>query len=119
MLRKAEALWVKTRGTAHPDYARYVWELASAVAARGGLDEGEKLFRQALDIRRKTMPPRDPEVAAALTSLGALLHDRGDPGLAAPLLREAVDIYRELLPADDQIRTEAERALARCEIALR
>ncbi|HLG59115.1 MAG TPA: serine/threonine-protein kinase [Vicinamibacterales bacterium] len=119
MLRRAEALWAKTRGVRHPDYARYVWELASAVAARGGLEEGEKLHRQALEIRRTHLSARDADVAASLASLGMLLIDRGDPRLAEPLLREAVDIYREALPPGDHTRTEAERALARCETALR
>lgn len=110
-------LWVKTLGPTHPDYARYVWELASTVAARGGVDEAEKLFRQALDIRRNTLPARDPEIATALASLGTLLLDRGAPALAEPLLREAVGIYREALPADDHTRRDAERALARCQTA--
>jgi hypothetical protein len=52
-------------------------------------------------------------------ALGTLLLDRGDPGLAAPLLREAVDIHREAMPAGDRDRIDAERALARCETALR
>jgi hypothetical protein len=103
----------------HPDYARYVWELASAVARRGGLDEAETLFRRVLDLRRRTLPARDPDTAAALASLGTLLLDRGDPRQAQPLLREAVDIYREALPAGDPARSDAEGALARCETAFR
>lgn len=112
-------MWARTRGAEHQDHPKYLGELASAVAALGGFDEAESLFRQALDIHRKLLPARAAEIAATLVSLGTLLQERGDPRRAEPVLREAVDIYRETLPEGDRDRTGAERALAQCETALR
>jgi hypothetical protein len=135
MLRNAEALFVKANRAGHPFHRKYLWELASAVAAGGGLDEAERLTRQALEIHRRSEPALneqpagvlvnpgalllDPTDAASLASLGTLLLDRGDPEGAAPLLRKAVDIYRGLPQARNPDLVDAERALARCEAALR
>lgn len=119
LLRQAEALWVRTRGTDHPDYARYVWELATVLAARGNAAEAEPLFLRALDLRRRTLPVGDPDIGTVLASLGVLRLDRGDPQGAEPLLREAAGIYGARVPAENADRIDLERALARCEAALR
>ena len=87
--------------------------LASVLAGRN-VREAEALYRQALEIRRKTLPPKHPHIAHSLLGLGQLLTARGKPQEAEPMLKEAVEIRRAALPKGHPEIGEAEKAWAEC-----
>ena len=60
--------------------------------------EAEELYRKALDIRRKKLPPDSPLTAYPLLGLGKVLVDRDKPADAEPLLREALAISTSTRP---------------------
>ncbi|MEX0678090.1 MAG: serine/threonine-protein kinase [Pirellulales bacterium] len=59
------------------------------------LDEAERLFRDVLAVRRKTLDPDDPRIAETLVGLGGVLlwNDRYRPVEALTLIGEAVKIF--------------------------
>ncbi|MDR3634463.1 MAG: tetratricopeptide repeat protein [Isosphaeraceae bacterium] len=84
-------------GTAHPDYASALIQLALLLIMHGDPTEAEPLLREALDIRRVTLGERHPDYATCLSSLAGLLWARGDLDSAEPLLRQALVIRCEIL----------------------
>ncbi len=59
------------------------------------LDEAEPLYREALAIRRESLPAGHPNIALSLNNLAVLLKDQGKLAEAEPLYREALAIQRD------------------------
>ena len=69
--------------------------LATLLAATGRYDEAEPLFRQALEIDRKTLGERHPLYATRLNNLASLLKDTGRHEEAESFYRQALEISRD------------------------
>jgi serine/threonine protein kinase len=67
----------------------------------GAYDDGLKLLREALDLRRRTLGRDNLDVAETVNAIGAALAMKGDLAAAEPPFREALAIRRRRLPADD------------------
>lgn len=72
-------------------------EYAVSLGAIGRYAEAEPLFREALEIGRASLGPRDPDVAATLNNFAELLRATGRLPEAEPLFRDALEIGRETL----------------------
>jgi tetratricopeptide (TPR) repeat protein len=68
--------------------------LADGYDRLGLFQVGEPLARDALALRRSTLPAGHPDVASSLNTYGWILHELGRSADAEPLLREAVAIRR-------------------------
>jgi eukaryotic-like serine/threonine-protein kinase len=82
-------------------------ELAASVGAlaelrrdQGNLPAAVALYRRALALRLRRLPPRSPGVAAAFDGLGTALRERGELAESERLLRRALGIRRAALPAN-------------------
>ena len=71
--------------------------LATLLQDFGRLSEAEPLFRESLEVRRRTLGGTHPSALVSIYNLGSLLRDRGDLDSAEPLLREALDGCRRTL----------------------
>ena len=107
LLRESFTMAAQTAGPAHPLTANTQQNLAQLLAETNHPD-AESNFRQALEIRRKALPPGHPHLAYTLGGLGALLVSRNRGAEAEPLLREAVEIRRKALPPGSPLLAEVE-----------
>jgi len=71
--------------------------LAMLFHDQGKLDEAEPLFREALEVRRRTLGDTHPNTLANINNLGLLLKDQGKLSEAEPLLREDLEAQRRTL----------------------
>ncbi|HEX6069264.1 MAG TPA: tetratricopeptide repeat protein, partial [Longimicrobiaceae bacterium] len=84
-----------TLGTAHPEVARTLLELARVRAAQGDLAAAERHAREALGLGTDAQgSTRSATMADALESLGEILHQKGDLSRAETHLREALALRR-------------------------
>ncbi len=86
---------VEARRTQAPDDPRLaasLESLADVLQRIGTLDEADQVAAEALDIRRRTLPPGHAYLAGSLHILGMIMRSRGRPADAEPLLREALEI---------------------------
>jgi tetratricopeptide (TPR) repeat protein len=74
--------------------------LALLESARGRYREGEPLFKRALSIWEKSVPPDHPYIATALDNLGEVLRAEARYAEAEPLYRRAFTIREKSLGAD-------------------
>jgi tetratricopeptide (TPR) repeat protein len=86
----------KAVGLEHPKTLYPVQKLAELLARRGKRLEGEKLFEELLEARRKRFGNVDVFVAEALDGYASYLDRRGDTSRAEALFREALDIFRRV-----------------------
>lgn len=98
----------------HPVAAECRAALATALSARADLAAAERLFHEALAIRRRATGPRSPLAAVALLDLGACLARKGEYVAASEALREAIDIRNGLSIGVDRTAVTALEALALC-----
>jgi hypothetical protein len=84
-------------GVDHPEAARAMFELGVLLEAKGDLIDAEEMLRQALDIRKQTLPQHHIDVAASLSSLALLLSETGQTGEARSLGRESYEIVLKTL----------------------
>ena len=76
-------------------------DLAGLLKSTGRYTEAEPLYREALTIRQKALPPDHPDLANTLNNLALLFHGQDKLAGAEPLYREALEIQRKVLPPDD------------------
>lgn len=60
----------------------------------GHPDDADKLFAEALELRRRLLPADHPEIAQTLTNHGLMLKDYGQPERSVAMLEEALAIRR-------------------------
>ncbi len=92
--------------------------LATLSVVQGRLEDGERLFREALELRRKLLGAKHPIYAQNLTNLGASLGMQGKYAEAEPFLREAVELMRELLDPEHPALMEALNNLAKLNVRM-
>ncbi len=74
------------------DYATNINNIGLAYYLQGNLTDGERYFRQAIDLREQIFAKPHPEQAQSLTNLGLLLNDAGSPDHALPYLEQALTV---------------------------
>ena len=79
---------------------------ANVLAALSRHDEAEALYRDALAVQRKALPPRHPGLIETSARYGSFLLDRGRAAEAEPLLR-AVHDARQSLDAQHWVHGES------------
>lgn len=92
--QQAMRVHVLTAGPASLEVAATQQDLASLLRLQGRIPEAEALLENALEIRRRTLPPLDEAVASTYSALGTLNVARGHWDRAATYLREANAIRR-------------------------
>ncbi len=88
-------------GDERPEVATVLASLATVRKARGDHSAAEGLYRHALRIREKTLPPNHITTAATLESLGDACAARGHFAEAIVLLRSALAMREVTLGHDD------------------
>jgi serine/threonine-protein kinase len=99
----ADAIAVLTRalkilgplGEEHPTYGLTLNNLAAAEFNAGNLRRAEELFRQTLELRRRTMPASHPTIAQGLHNVAGTLVHQKRLGEAIPMYREALALRRQ------------------------
>jgi CHAT domain-containing protein len=71
--------------------------LAGLCKRMGDYARAEPLYRQALEIRRKSLGEAHPDYASSLESLATLYYSLGDYARAEPLFRQALEIRQKSL----------------------
>ncbi|MGI4734617.1 MAG: tetratricopeptide repeat protein [Janthinobacterium lividum] len=92
LMRRSLAIAEQKYGSAQPEIAVYLNNLASVLRASNRLEEAESLFRRALAINEQSYDPDHPTVAISLNNLAALLQTINQPEEAETLLRQALTI---------------------------
>ncbi|WFE73598.1 tetratricopeptide repeat protein [Roseinatronobacter sp. S2] len=90
-------LSVEENGLHDPQTATSINNYALSLVDEGRYGQAEPLFREALEIRRKTLGNRHPAVGQNLNNLAGLLRATGRFVEAEPMYREALAIGRETL----------------------
>jgi Flp pilus assembly protein TadD len=70
LLNRAVELSKRSLGPDHPETARRLGNLASALAERGQLDKAEPLLQRALLVKEKTLGQDHPNLTFDLINLG-------------------------------------------------
>ncbi|QQP98632.1 serine/threonine protein kinase [Lysobacter enzymogenes] len=98
--RAALAIMAKVAGARSLDYARVLNNSATLAEERGDVGEAERLWREALSIRREHLDPQERRVLRVESYLGRLLARTGRGDEARPLVERALAVWRERY-ADD------------------
>ncbi len=96
LMRESLALLEKKYGRDHPNFARALNDIASALIVSGELDKGEPLLREALETRRRWLGDSHPDVAATLNNFAVLLHDQKKYPEAEKTYQNALTANRNL-----------------------
>ena len=91
LLRKALEIDAKSVGTAHPDYATDLSNLAGVVQARGRDSEAETLYRQAITILRDRLGDAHPNTRQVARNFLTLLETHNPTASDLPALRALLD----------------------------
>lgn len=92
--QRAWAVWEALGATEGVDALNTLNNWAALEVREQNYEEAERLFRQALDVRRALFGP-SAALAALLNNLGKLQLLQGTPSEAVPLLSEAVALARQ------------------------
>ena len=97
-----ETLWQSWPGAAAEDgYAQVIGSnLAQAYARAGRLDDAERLHREILAVRERTLGPRDERTLSTYNNLGMTLMKRDRLDEAQSFLGRAASLRREVLGPD-------------------
>ncbi|MEI2453948.1 serine/threonine-protein kinase [Lysobacter firmicutimachus] len=98
--RAALAIMARVAGARSLDYARVLNNYATLADERGDVGEAERLWREALSIRREHLDPQERRVLRVESYLGRLLARAGRGEEARPLVERAYAVWRERY-ADD------------------
>jgi tetratricopeptide (TPR) repeat protein len=98
LMRDVLGMQRELRGTEpHPDLAEAINDLAVWLEERGDYDEAEKLYIEAIAMKRRLLGDKHPEIAMGLANLAGALEDKGDLAGAESNFRQALAMQRELL----------------------
>jgi len=92
--------------------AELLQTLASVYTALGLYDRAKPLAQEVLELRRRTLSPRDPRVADSLDGLGRVLLARSDFAHTEPLLLKALELRRSAFGARNAKVAESLASLA-------
>jgi tetratricopeptide (TPR) repeat protein len=84
-------------GREHPQALLELGNVATVLHDRGQFKESEKLQREVLEIRRRTLGPDHPETALAMFNIADQLHSEGRNAEAATLFKETAELQRRVL----------------------
>lgn len=98
--RAALAIMARVAGARSLDYARVLNNYAALADERGDAAEAERLWRQALSIRREHLDPEERRVLRVESALGRLLARAGRGEEARPLVERALAVWRARYPDD-------------------
>jgi tetratricopeptide (TPR) repeat protein len=98
---RALAIWEKTLGSDHPDFASGLNNLALLYKSQAKYNEAEPLYQRALGISEKALGPDDPKVATNLNNLAVLYDNQGKYSTAEPLYKRSLAIREKALGPDD------------------
>jgi tetratricopeptide (TPR) repeat protein len=88
--------------------------LAKVLEKRGEHAEADKLFRAALEERRRRFPTPNVELAYSLSDYGEALVDRGDAQAALPMIEELLELRAKLRNDGPWLLPWTRRLHARC-----
>ena len=94
LLDESVARHRRVYGDEHDKTARAMVTVAPLVAATD-LDAERALLTQALDIRRRVLPPNDPDLAITLGALAGHHQRRGELERSRELYRQALAVFRD------------------------
>ena len=114
---QAWRLWQQLGSEASNDGLNTLNNWAALELREGQLEQAERLFSQALELRRAHLPP-SAALAALLNNLGKIKLRRGAAGQALPLLGEAVALGEKFAGANSQHTLSAMLGLGEAQIAL-
>jgi tetratricopeptide (TPR) repeat protein len=89
---------VKQLGPEHVNLAQSDLNLAELLKRRGNPAEAEKLFRHALDVRRRSLGPRHQAVGQSLQLMGLFYLEQGRLDESETAYREALELWRSIDP---------------------
>lgn len=98
--RAALAIMAKVAGPRSLDYARVLNNYAALADERGDVAEAERLWREALSIRRQHLDPQERRVLRVESGMGRMLARAGRADEAAPLIDHALGQWRKLYGED-------------------
>jgi serine/threonine-protein kinase len=95
VFRRALALYAAAgAGEAALGRSKTLVHLGHLARERGDFGDGERLYAEALGLRRVRLGPSAPETGEPLNGLGLIAYERGDLPRAEGLLRQAVAVQR-------------------------
>jgi len=81
--------------------------LSGVLSQQGNFAEAERLLRQSLDIKRRTIGEDNPSYAASLANLAGVLAAQGRGAEALPVAERAVAVLARVLGADNWMTLQA------------
>jgi eukaryotic-like serine/threonine-protein kinase len=115
--QRAWAIWQGLQAEANSDALNTLNNWAALELREGRSGEAERLFRQALALRRAHLPPSAAQ-AALENNLGKLVLRRGAAQEALPMLREALALGEQFAGASSRHALAAMAGVAEAELAL-
>jgi tetratricopeptide (TPR) repeat protein len=98
VMQRAETMQRRIHGSdPHPDLAAAINDLALLRGENGDYEAAERLFTEALAMKRRLLGEKHPEIALGLGNLASTLNDKGDLAAAESAYRQALAMQRELL----------------------
>ncbi|CAF1157553.1 unnamed protein product [Rotaria sp. Silwood1] len=97
---KAEQLYQILVDNAHKanDRANYNYQLGLVYSNMGEYSKALASHQQALDIRKKTLPPNHPDLATSYNTIGLVYSNMGEYSKALASHQQALDIRKKTLP---------------------
>ncbi len=99
-INRAIEIGKKTLGEDHPDYAKWLNNLAELYRAQGKYGEAESLYERVLEINETALGENHPNMAAALNNHALLYKSQGKYAEAEPLYKRAIEIDKKALGPD-------------------
>ncbi|NER01501.1 MAG: tetratricopeptide repeat protein, partial [Okeania sp. SIO3C4] len=84
-------------GSAHPDIATSLNNLASLYKSQGRYSEAEPLYKDALEMSKQLLGSAHPSIATSLNNLASLYKSQGRYSEAEPLYKDALEMRKQLL----------------------
>lgn len=112
-VQEARRIYEESFGRHYDHYPTCLIIEGLCLTKRHQFDRAEELLRQAVQLRRDTLPPNHPWIAIAESALGECLHDRGNIEEARRLLTLSYQSLRASQGEDNPRTTEARERLSR------
>jgi tetratricopeptide (TPR) repeat protein len=101
LLLEARAGYVRTLGERHASTAGIEYHLGVLAFDMGRLEEAERWFLRALEVREEVRGRNSYEVGSTLGSLAAVYREAGQPDRAKANYREAIAVLEAVFGKDD------------------